>query len=68
MKTNYTNYELAQIIYELNDDDFYEVMDELAELAGYHDSIETFTDWLHDVLCEISLTREEYSDSDDTIL
>lgn len=58
METNYTNRELAEIIFGLDDDNFYEVMVELAKLSGYCDSIEHFTGWLHDVLYEIYFAKK----------
>lgn len=52
MTKNFTNYELAQEIDALCDDDFYEVM---LELGKMHEcgKIEDFVKWLGDCLHEI---------------
>ena len=47
-----TNYATAYMVDNLSDDDFYDVMMELAELHNI-ETVDEFTMWLNDVLHEI---------------
>lgn len=47
-----TNYEIAETIDNLNDDDFYEVMMELGDMHNC-DTVDDFVYWLKNVLHEI---------------
>ena len=52
-----TNYSAAYMIDNLNDDDFYEVMMELAKLHSI-ETVDEFTNWLNNVLHEIEDKEE----------
>ncbi len=54
-----SNYELAEAINGLSDDDFYGVMFELANLNNCH-RIDQFGDWIKRVLWEINDDEEDF--------
>lgn len=53
-----TNYEIAETIDNLNDDDFYEVMMELGDMHDC-DTVDDFVYWLKNVLHEIENNYED---------